>query len=66
MATIEELDKNYSKEKNVLEKLTAPGGLKDKIDQFQANLDLSIKEFKIKEAEMQYAESKNDKAAITT
>lgn len=66
MATIEELNKSYLKQKNVLEKLTAPGGLKDKIDQFQADLDLSVKEFKIKEAEMQYAESRNDTAAIAT
>ena len=35
MATIEDLNNAYTKENNFLSKLTAPGGLKDKIEQFQ-------------------------------
>ena len=61
MATIEDLNNAYTKENNFLSKLTAPGGLKDKIEQFQQDLDLNIKDFKVKEAEMQYALSRNDK-----
>lgn len=62
MATIESLNKDYTKEKNILDKYTAPGGLKDKIDQFQADLDSLVRDFKVKYAEMQYAESRNDTA----
>lgn len=61
MATIKDLNNAYSKENTFLSKLTAPGGLKDKIEQFQQDLDLNIKDFKVKEAEMQYALSRNDK-----
>lgn len=64
MVTIEDLNKNYTKEKNILDKFTAPGGLKDKIDQFQADLDLLAMNFKVKQAEMQYAESRNDKTTV--
>ncbi len=64
MATIEDLNKDYTKEKNILDKYTAPGGLKDKIDQFQADLDLLAMNFKVKQAEMQYAESRNDKTTV--
>ena len=64
MATIEDLNKDYTKEKNILDKFTAPGGLKDKIDQFQADLDLLAMNFKVKQAEMQYAESRNDKTTV--
>ena len=64
MATIEDLNKDYTKEKNILDKYTAPGGLKDKIDQFQADLDLLSMNFKVKQAEMQYAESRNDKTTV--
>lgn len=60
MATIKDLNNAYSNENNFLSKLTAPGGLKDKIEQFQQDLDLNIKDFKVKEAEMQYALSRND------
>lgn len=66
MATIEDLNKVYSKENNALKKLTSPGGLKDKIEQFQQDLDLNVKDYKIKEAEMNYALSRNDKATADT
>lgn len=61
MATIEDLNKDYSKQNNILKKLTAPGGLKDRIGQFQQELDLNVKDYKTKEAEMEYALSRNDK-----
>lgn len=66
MATIEDLNKDYLKENNILKKLTASGGLKDKITQFQEDLDLNVRDFKIKEAEMNYALSRNDKATADT
>lgn len=66
MATIEELNKDYSKEKNILEKLTAPGGLKDKIEQLQQDFDLKIRDFRVKEAEIEYALSRNDTATADT
>lgn len=66
MSTIEDLNKDYLRESNILKKLTAPGGLKDKIAQFQADLDLNVKDFRIKEAEMNYALSRNDKATADT
>ncbi len=62
MATIEELNKDYSKENNILKKLTSPGGLKDKITQFQADLDLAVKDFKEKKKKKEYALSRNDRA----
>lgn len=66
MATIEDLNKDYLKQNDILKKLTAPGGLKDKIEQIQQNLDLDVKNYKIKEAEMNYALSRNDKATADT
>lgn len=66
MATIQDLNKDYLKEKNVLEKLTAPGGLKDKIEQMQQDFDLAVKDFKVKQAEMEYALSRNDNATADT
>lgn len=66
MATIEDLNKDYLKQNNILKKLTAPGGLKDKIEQFQYELDLDIKDYKIKEAQMNYFLSRNQKAMANT
>lgn len=66
MATIQDLNKAYSKENNIFKKLTAPGGLKDKIEQFQQDFDLKIKDFKVKQAELDYALSRNDKVSADT
>lgn len=66
MATIEDLNKDYLKQNDILKKLTAPGGLKDKIEQFQEALDLNIKDYKITEARMNYFLSRNQKAMANT
>lgn len=62
MATIEDLNNDYLKENNVLTKLTAPGGLKDKISKMEEDLALYARDFKVKQAEYEYAQSRNDKA----
>lgn len=66
MATIEDLNKAYTKEDSILKKLTAPGGLKDKIVQLELELSSKVRDFKVKEAELQYAEARNDKATANT
>ena len=63
---ITKLREEYEKEKSALDKLNTPGGLKDKIEQFEADLDLALKNFRIKNAELEYAKSRNDKASIPT
>jgi len=63
---INELNKEYSKEKTILDNLNKPGGLKDKIEQMENDLLVLIKDFKIKQVELEFAQAKKDKAAEQT
>lgn len=62
---IKELNKDYTKEKAVLARLNAPGGLKDKISQFENDIHQLRKEHSNKKLDFEYAEKKNDKTAMS-
>ncbi len=67
MATdIKKLNEEYLKQDSVLKKLEQPGGLKDKIADFEDKLNETYANFKIKTAQLELANSRNDKATAKT
>ncbi len=63
MATdIKKLNEEYLKQDSALKKLEQPGGLKDKIADFEDKLNETYANFKIKTAQLELANSRNDKA----
>lgn len=60
---IKKLNQEYTKETSSLARLNAPGGLKSQIDQWEIDLHNLKKTYLVRQADLEFAKSKNDKVA---
>lgn len=60
---IKQLNQEYTKENTALARLNAPGGLKSQIEQWELDLHNLKKMYMVRQADLEWAKSKNDKVA---
>ena len=60
---IKQLNQEYTKENTALARLNAPGGLKSQIEQWEVDLHNLKKSYMVRQADLEWAKSKNDKVA---